>query len=134
MENLVFDLDKFKTPIDKANAIMTFIANRAAGFNQMNYKRIYVEIDDTKRGCVMYNLIFVLAPYIHLPFITRRAADKAQFWKNNNLIKRKFFIDKLIKKEDTLCWGKTGIDILSGISEEYVSLIAKELYGWVETC
>ena len=84
MEDLVFDLDKWDDPADKANIVMTFIVNRAAMFNTFNYSRICADIDDTERGCVIYNTIFAMAPYIHLPFFTNRSASNARFWINNN--------------------------------------------------
>lgn len=134
MEDLIFDLDKWDDPADKANIIMTFIVNRAAMFNTFNYSRICADIDDTERGCVIYNAIFAIAPYIHLPFFTNRSASNARFWMNNKLIKRKLFYKKLREADGTMLWGEGGVDILAGISDEYIHLIATQLYGWVITC
>lgn len=137
MENIKFDLSKWDDPADKANAIMTFIVNRAITFNHNNYDKICVEIPNTKEGCIIFNLIFAISPFLHIPFYTKKASKRNKFWRKNNLIKfkTKFFYNKLLKKERVMHWSVSydeGVNLLAGISEENINLIATNLYGWCD--
>lgn len=140
MEELKFDLSKWPDPMDQANAIMSFIVNRAALFNTNNYSSICIEIPDNNRGCIAFNLIFAIAPFIKMPIYTTRKVRKNSFWVKNKIIKRKtkFLYDRKWNNPETMKWtvekNKEGINILDGISDRDIDFIVEQLYSRVVVC
>lgn len=132
---LEFNLNGY-TKEEQANAVMTFILNRAIVFNKQKYKRICADLPNTEKGCVLYNLLFLTASFYKIPIYTNKKFKKTKFWNKNKTIKLKnnYFYKKICKKEDTLCWNveeiDKSIDVFYNIKEEYITNIAKLLYGW----
>ena len=142
MIEIEFDLSAYDTKEDKANAVMQFIVNRAAGFNKTLYNQAYIEFEDSAAGAVAYELCFILATFTGIKVYAPRGLKKCRFYKRNSLIKPKFnFQLKRIKDSVfTMFWDGTSTcdneldnpwpKLFYGLTSAQVKEIAEVLYGW----
>ena len=142
-----FDLDNIKEPIDKANAMMQYIINRAAIFNAEKFDKILFPITNDNKGMFLYHGYTIIAmmrgisvfAYSKEPWYRR-----IKFWnKKNRLIKRvgKRKWNKLLQDNKSLIFNTMCADsreqitpailnypmIFAGITEEQIDFIIKEL-------
>lgn len=148
MEEIQFEFkgkeDKEITDFGRADAIMSFIANRALPFDDTKYDKIVFEVLDIPESQVAWQLALIIANYKNVKFYVRKLG-KPRFWKKNKTI---FAVsDKEFKKlwtnENVLKWdavstcdddniyGITPVpQIFYGLSSETIKDIAERLYGW----
>ena len=147
MEELEFNLDEFETDVDKANALMVYLVNRAAAFNSTKFDGIYVDFVDLPCGHVAWHICCMIAMYKGLPIYTESWAKGARFYrkdKNIKMIKNKKKFEKitsdpriLVLDAITTCsdeinsyYDKPYPQIFSGFSDKTLKFIATNLYGW----
>jgi hypothetical protein len=143
MIKMEFDLSAFETREEKANALMQYIVNRAAGFNKTLYTQVYTEFEDTAIGAVAYELSIILATFTGITIYTPRNIKKCRFYKKNSSVKPKFnFQLKRIKDQiNTMFWDcKSTHDnelmdnywpkLFYGFDTAEIKEIAEALYGW----
>lgn len=148
MEEIQFEFkgkeDKEITDFERADAIMSFIANRALPFDDTKYNKIVFEVYDLPESQVAWQLALIIANYKNVKFYVRKVGNP-RFWKKNKTI---FAVsDKEFKKlwtnENVLKWdaistcdddniyGITPVpQVFYGLSSKMVKDIAKRLYGW----
>ena len=148
MEEIQFEFkgkeEKEITDFERADAIMSFIANRALPFDDTKYDKIVFEVYDLPESQVAWQLALIIANYKNVKFYVRKIGNP-RFWKKNKTI---FAVsDKEFKKlwtnENVLKWdavstcdddniyGITPVpQIFYGLSSKTVKDIAKRLYGW----
>ena len=148
MEEIQFEFkgkeDKEITDFGRADAIMSFIANRALPFDDTKYDKIVFEVLDIPESQVAWQLALIIANYKNVKFYVRKLG-KSRFWKKNKTI---FAVsDKEFKKlwtnENVLKWdavstcdddniyGITPVpQIFYGLSSETIKDIAERPYGW----
>lgn len=148
MEEIQFEFkgkeDKQITDIERANAIMSFIANRALPFDDSKYNKVVFEIYDLPESQVAWNLAVILANYKSVRFYVRKVG-KPRFWKKHKDIFavsdkkfKKLWTDNNVLKwdaistcdEDNLYGINPLPQIFYGLSSKTVKDIAKRLYGW----
>ena len=148
MEEIQFEFkgkeNKQITDIERANAIMSFIANRALPFDDSKYNKVVFEIYDLPESQVAGNLAAILANYKSVRFYVRKVgkprfwikhkdifavSDKKfkKLWTDNNVLKW----DAISTCDDDNIYGITTVpQIFYGLSSETIKDIAKQLYGW----
>lgn len=148
MEEIQFEFkgkeEKEITDFERADAIMSFIANRALPFDDSKYNKIVFEVYDLPESQVAWQLALIIANYKNVKFYVRKLG-KPRFWKKNKTI---FAVsDKEFKKlwtnENVLKWdaistcdddniyGITPVpQIFYGLSSKTIKDIAERLYGW----
>lgn len=149
MEELEFNLDEFETDVDKANALMVYLVNRAAAFNSAKFDGIYVDFVDLPCGHVAWHLCCMVAMYKNLPIYTSDWSKSARFYRKDKNIKviksqRKFkkitsnprilMLDAITTCSDdfnSYC-DKPYPQIFYGFSDETLKFIATNLYGWCD--
>lgn len=132
------------TDIEKVDAIMSYIANRALPFDDSKYNKIVFEVYDLPESQVAWQLALIIANYKNVKFYVRKIGNP-RFWKKNKTV---FAVsDKEFKKlwtnENVLKWdavstcdddniyGITPVpQIFYGLSSETIKDIAERLYGW----
>lgn len=132
------------TDIEKTDAIMSYIANRALPFDDTEYNKIVFEVYDLPESQVAWHLALIIANYKNVKFYVKKVGNP-RFWKKNKTI---FAVsDKEFKKlwtnENVLKWdalstcdedGFYGIiplpQIFYGLSSKTIKDIAEKLYGW----
>lgn len=136
--------DKEITDIERADAIMSFIANRALPFDDTKYDKIVFEVYDLPESQVAWQLALIIATRKNVKFYVRKIGNP-RFWKKNKTVfavsERGF--KKLWTNENVLKWdaistcdddniyGITPVpQIFYGLSSETIKDIAKKLYGW----
>lgn len=148
MEEIQFEFkgkeDKQITDIERANAIMSFIANRALPFDDSKYNKVVFEIYDLPESQVAWNLAVILANYKSVRFYVRKVG-KPRFWKKHKDIFavsdkkfKKLWTDNNVLKwdaistcdEDNLYGVNPLPQIFYGLSSETIKDIAEKLYGW----
>ena len=131
------------TDIEKTDAIMSYIANRALPFDDTKYNKIVFEVYDLPESQVAWHLALINANYKNVKFYVKKVGNP-RFWKKNKTI---FAVsDKEFKKlwtnENVLKWdalstcdedGFYGIILLPqifyGLSSKTIKDIAEKLYG-----
>lgn len=148
MEEIQFEFkgkeNKEITDFERADAIMSFIANRALPFDDAKYDKIVFEVYDLPESQVAWHLALIIANYKNVKFYVKKVGNP-RFWKKNKTI---FAVsDKEFKKlwtnENVLKWdalstcdedGFYGIiplpQIFYGLSSKIIKDIAEKLYGW----
>lgn len=132
------------TDIEKTDAIMSYIANRALPFDDTKYNKIVFEVYDLPESQVAWHLALIIANYKNVKFYVKKVGNP-RFWKKNKTI---FAVsDKEFKKlwtnENVLKWDALstcdeddfyGIILLPqifyGLSSKTIKDIAEKLYGW----
>lgn len=132
------------TDIEKTDAIMSYIANRALPFDDTKYNKIVFKVYDLPESQVAWHLALIIANYKNVKFYVKKVGNP-RFWKKNKTI---FAVsDKEFKKlwtnENVLKWdalstcdedGFYGIiplpQIFYGLSSKTIKDIAEKLYGW----
>lgn len=140
-----FDLSQWEDPADKANILMGFILNRITDFDHTKYSKIAIEIDESPKGLVIYNLFTILAMFKPVSIYVK-GIKQPYFWnRQNKLIKKVWFNYqwKKIINSDCLIFNYATVDegeidnnppLFAGITSEQINLIAKHLYNWEEQC
>ena len=144
MEEIKFNFNDEISEIDRANAYMQWITNRAFQFDKTKYNRVCLHLEDNALSCVAIELCFIIAAYSDLKFyVPRKEARKCRCYMRNPIIKavstRKW--NKLSQQLDTMCWDiqstnnryyseDHGAQIYTGINTETIYNIAVSLYGW----
>ena len=148
MEEIQFEFkgkeNKEITDFERANAIMSFIANRALPFDDTKYDKIVFEVYDLPKSQVAWQLALIIKNYKNVKFYVRKVGNP-RFWKKNETV---FAISdeefkKLWTNENVLKWdaistcdddniyGITPVpQIFYGLSSKTVKDIAERLYGW----
>ena len=136
--------DKEITDFERADAIMSFIANRALPFDDTKYDKIVFEVYDLPESQVAWQLALIIANYKNVKFYVRKVGNP-RFWKKNKTVFavsdkefKKLWIDTNTLKWDALStcdddniYGITPVpQIFYGLSSKTVKDIAKRLYGW----
>lgn len=136
--------DKEITDFERADAIMSFIANRALPFDDAKYDKIVFEVYDLPESQVAWQLALIIANYKSVKFYVRKVGNP-RFWKKNKTVFavsdkefKKLWIDTNTLKWDALStcdddniYGITPVpQIFYGLSSKTVKDIAKRLYGW----
>lgn len=148
MEEIQFNFkgkeNKEITDIEKANAIMSFIANRAIPFDDSKYDKIVFEVYDLPESQIAWNLALIIANYKNVKFYVRKIRSP-RFWKKNKAIFavsdeefKKLWRDNSVLKwdaistcdDDNLYGAKSLPKIFYGLSSETIKNIAEKLYGW----
>lgn len=148
MEEIQFEFkekgDKEITDFERADAIMSFIANRALPFDDSKYNKVVFEIYDLPESQVAWNLAAILANYKSVRFYVRKVG-KPRFWKKHKDIFavsdkefKKLWTDNNVLKWDAIStcdednlYGVNHLpQIFYGLSSETIKGIAKLLYGW----
>lgn len=148
MEEIQFEFkgkeNKQITDIERADAIMSFIANRALPFDDSKYNKVVFEIYDLPESQVAWQLAFIIAIRKNVKFYVRKVGNP-RFWKKNRTIFavsdkkfKKLWIDNNVLKwdaistcdEDNLYGVNPLPKIFYGISSETIKDIAEKLYGW----
>lgn len=148
MEEIQFEFkgkeDKEITDIERANAIMTFIANRALPFDDSKYNKVVFEIYDLPKSQVAWHLADILLNHKSVRFYVRKVG-KPRFWKKHKDIFavsdkefKKLWTDNNVLKWDAIStcdednlYGVNHLpQIFYGLSSETIKDIAKLLYGW----
>ena len=151
MEEIQFEFkgkeDKEITDFERADAIMSFIANRALPFDNTKYDRIVFEVYDLPESQVAWQLALIIANYKNVKFYVRKVGNP-RFWKKNKTVFavsdkkfKKLWIDTNTLKWDALStcdeegfYDFNGVNplpqIFYGLSSETIKDIAKKLYGW----
>lgn len=151
MEEIQFEFkgkeDKEITDFERADAIMTFIANRALPFDDSKYNKIVFEVYDLPESQIAWNLALIIANYKNVKFYVKKIGNP-RFWKKNKTIFavsdkefKKLWTDINVLKWDALStcdeegfYGYNGISFIPqvfyGLSSKTIKDIAEKLYGW----
>ena len=140
-----FDLTKFEDDLSSANALMSWITNRAFGFDKTRYKNICLNIEDTAEGCLANEIAFAMSTFSGVKFYTlKKNFKKCRFYSKASAIipVSKSRYSKISHQPDTLHWNTrhtvntpTGMiplyaKVFFGLEHETIKFIAETLYGW----
>ena len=142
MEEYQFDLSQFEDDISKANAVMSWLANRAFAYDKTRFNNIVLELNDDAIGAVAYEICKICTVFANTKFYTSKIAKKSRYFNKQGVVKtvsrRK--LNKIIKQEDTIFWNATTTAdngdcderpiIFYGFSSELLHFVATTLYGW----
>ena len=144
MEEIQFKFNNCDTEMDKLNALMQWMTNRAWQFDKSKYNRVCFRLEDTAESCVALEMCFILSTYSDIEFyVPRKDARKCRCYIKNSIIKpvsiRKW--NKMTTELDTMFWDVQSTTtryenmeyaamIYCGISSETIKRIAENFYGW----
>ena len=142
MSAIQFDQSLFENEMDKANAIYSYIVNRAYPFSD-HYTKIMVEgLEDSPKGLVIYNIFTILGTLRDVEVYVK--GKKPSFWNSKNKIIKKVWSkrkwEKMLDNDDVLMYNFYTIGdkyepsphplLFKGITREQIEYIAKELFNW----
>ena len=142
MEEYQFDLSQFDDDISKANAVMSWLANRAFAYDKMRFNNIVLELNDDAIGAVAYEICKICTVFANTKFYTSKSAKKSRYFSKHGVVeaisRRK--LNKLTAQDDTITWNATAtVDggvcderpiIFYGFNSELLHFVATTLYGW----
>ena len=147
MDEIQFKFKDCKSEIDRSNALMQWLVNRAFQFDKTKYNKICLRLEDTVQSCVAIEMCFIISAYTNVKFyVPRKEARKCRCYQKNPIIKavsmRKW--NKLSNQLDTMRWDvqsthgdyyidDRGAKIYHGISADSIYKIGINLYGWVDS-
>ena len=141
MEEYQFDLSQFDDDISKANAVMSWLANRAFAYDKMRFNNIVLELNDDAIGAVAYEICKICTVFANTKFYTSKSAKKSRYFSKHGVVeaisRRK--LNKLTAQDDTITWNATAtVDggvcderpiIFYGFNSELLHFVATTLYG-----
>ena len=142
MEKLEFNFQGYKDDCDKANALMTFIANRAAAFDKERYDTVIVTLNKDNLGVLTWELCHILNTFYQIKFRTSTPIWKLPFNRKTRVIKwrPRFWINWLRKRKNVIEWDCESTvnferadnlpKIYSGFTNADIDFIAKTLYHY----
>lgn len=142
MERLQFNLGRYTNKLDKLNVLASYIVNRAAAFDNLKYKRIIVDFNDSAQGCATYNFMLIINTVKNIPIYSNWINKKSRYVVPNKNVhfRPSFWIKYLKKKDDSLYLDAESTinfelstndpKIYYGFTKQEIEDIGKYLYGW----
>lgn len=124
-----------KEPVQRANALMELIVNRAMPFSD-NFKRIAIELENSEIGAVAYEAMSIIYIFRGKKVWVKGGKFRGYFNKKNKAFVRvpNFLWNWISKRESTLVLDTKENDqnrpnIFQGIRNDELLLIKLELYS-----
>ena len=145
MDEIQFNFKDCENEVDRSNALMQWLVNRAFQFDKSKYDTICLRLGDNPQSCVAIEMCFIISAFSNIKFyVPRKDAKKCRCYYKNKIIipvsMRKW--EKMTTKLSTMHWdsqqtndiynGHEGAMIFYRINYDTVKSIAVNLYGWLD--